>query len=589
MTLWESNKYFHQTSFQNGEFRDININNYLFKLLFPARVSTQSLLKVIMPVHHSVSVRRSALATVFLAGLSAFPQAQSRVPDRTILYLDPQEHTNLYPPAGGFYPNGGILSQITDRLTWQDPETLEIRPWLATDWSVNADSTIYTFHLRSGVTFSDGTPLDAQAVALNFQTYGKGNQALHFPVSEAISNFDHAEVTSPTTVIFHFTHPAPGFLQATSVLGSGIVSPTTLARPFDDLGTATGIIGSGPFVVSADIPGREVDLVARQNYRWGPKSGEGRATVDRIKILVVPEDSIRVGALLAGQADIIRQVEAYDEEQIRRAGYRLFAPSTRGVNTGLAFRPDNPLVADIRVRKALLHGTDRQEIVSVLYSRNYPVARSILSSQAAGYADFSQKLKYDPALAASLLDSAGWKMGEDGLRHRNGQTLRLGIHVSLPHPQNKTMLELIAQQWRRLGVQLDIMSGAAAGVLLDNLNPQRTPLTVSEVGRADPDVLKSEFFPRNRDSLLQKGGQSTKVRAFRDETLDTMLLDIASITDREERLRRVVAVQEYLIDNAYDIPLFEEPQVYAASPDLKGLRFEAVGRPVLRDLEFTAP
>ncbi len=542
-----------------------------------------------MPAYNALYVRPVLLAFFsMLTPLSLLP-AESYAHGRTVTYLDPQEHTNLYPPAGGFYPNGGILSQITDRLTWQDPQTLEIKPWLASSWSVNVDDTAYTFHLRPGLTFSDGSPLDAPAVALNFQTYGKGNSQLHFPVSEAISNFDYAEVVDPLTVTFHFTHPAPGFLQATSVLGSGIVSPATLRRPFDELGTATNIIGSGPFVVSADIPGKEVDLEARKDYRWGPQTSQGAALVDRIKILIVPEDSIRVGALLAGQADIIRQVEAYDEEQIRHAGYSLYAPSTRGVNTGIALRPDNPLVADIRVRKALLHGTDRQEIVSTLYSQSYPVARSVLSSQAAGFVDLSDRMKFDPVLAAGLLESAGWHMEPDGLRHKDGQILRLGVHISLPHPQNKTMLELLAEQWRRIGVDLNIMSGSAAGVLLDNLDPRRTPLTVSEVGRADPDVLKSEFFPKNRDALLQKGGQSTKVQGFQDEHLNTMLLGIASSTDPAERLGLVAEVQEYLIDQAYDIPILEEPQVYAASKQLKGLAFEAVGRPVLRDLELTGP
>nr|WP_246396247.1 TIGR04028 family ABC transporter substrate-binding protein [Gluconacetobacter tumulisoli] len=498
-----------------------------------------------------------------------------------MIYLDPQPHTNLYPPAAGFYPNGGILDQVADRLTWQNPRTLEIEPWLAQSWSSNADDTEFTFHLRPGVTFSDGSRLDAQAVALNYETYGKGNKALHFPVSEVINNFDHAEVLDPLTVRFHFTRPSPGFLQGTSVIGSGIVSPATLSHPFDELGVGTQIIGSGPFVIARDIPGKEVDLVARRDYAWPPASraGQTRAWLDGVKILVTPEDSIRVGALLAGQAALIRQVEAYDEEQVTLAGYRLYAPSTRGVNTEIAFRPDNPLVADIRVREALLHATDRREIADTLYSPNYPLARSVLSAQAAGFRDLSDRLSFDPQRAGQLLDESGWRVGPDGLRHKDGTTLTLGIHVSQPHPQNKTMLELIAQQWRKVGVQLNVMSGSAAGIILDNLDPLRTPVTVSEVGRADPDVMKSEFFPANRDTLLQKGGQSAKVRNFHDDTLDALLLEIASDTDPRDRLGRLGDLQEYIVKNAYTIPIFEEPQVYAGAPGVHGVSFEAVGRP----------
>ena len=100
------------------------------------------------------------------------------------------------------------------------------------------------------MTFSDGTPLDAAAVAKNFDTFGLGNKELKYPVSEVINNYDRSEVIDPLTVKFYFKKPSPGFLQGTSVIGSGLVSLATLGLPFDELGDATKIIGSGPFVVA---------------------------------------------------------------------------------------------------------------------------------------------------------------------------------------------------------------------------------------------------------------------------------------------------------------------------------------------------
>ncbi|MFL5203453.1 MAG: ABC transporter substrate-binding protein, partial [Microvirga sp.] len=169
-----------------------------------------------------------------------------------LVYLEQQPHTNLYPPAGGFYPNGGILNQITDKLTYQNPKTLEIEPWIAESWTVNADATEYTFKIRKGVTFSDGTPLDAAAVARNYDTFGRGNKELKLPISEVINNYDRSEVIDPQTVKFTFKKPSPGFLQGTSVIGSGLVSLKTLALPYEALGDATKIIGSGPFVVASE-------------------------------------------------------------------------------------------------------------------------------------------------------------------------------------------------------------------------------------------------------------------------------------------------------------------------------------------------
>lgn len=521
----------------------------------------------------------SGLAVVLGAAAAASP-ATAAVQGGTLIYLEQQAHTNLYPPSGGFYPNGGILNQITDKLTYQNPKTLEIEPWIAESWSSNPDKTEYTFKLRPGVTFSDGTPLDANAVAKNFDTYGLGNKALRLPVSEVINNYDHSEVIDPLTVKFYFKRSSPGFLQGTATIGSGLVSLSTLNRQYDELGDARHIIGSGPFVVSGETLGREVDLSVRQDYRWGPAklAQQGRANLDAIKVIVTPEDSVRIGALQAGQADFIRQIQAYDEKQTQDQGFTIYAAPTRGVNDSIAFRPDNPLVADIRVRQALLHATDSKQIVDTLFSANYPQAKSVIASSAAGFVDLSDKLTFDLAKANRLLDDAGWQKGSDGLRHKDGKKLLLTVYESLPQPQNKAVLQLVSQQWGKVGARLNILAGDAGSRVADNLDPQKTPASVVEVGRADPDVIKSQFYPTNRDGLLQQGGTSQNSK-FIDNSLNQLLLGIASEVDPAKRLQIAGEAQKYLLDQAYVIPFFEEPQVFAGAPYLKGVNFEAVGRP----------
>ena len=353
----------------------------------------------------------------------------------------------------------------------------------------------------------------------------------------------------PLTVKFYFNKPSPGFLQGTATIGSGLVSLSTLQRNFEELGDARHIIGSGPFVVQDEKPGRELTLVARKDYQWGPKNiaQQGPANLDGITYIVTPEDSVRIGALLAGQAGFIRQVQAYDEKQATDQGFKIYAAPTRGVNDSLSFRPDNPLVADLRVRQALLHATNARQVVETLFSANYPQATSVLASSAAGYVNLSDKLTFDQAKARQLLDDAGWKPAADGIRSKDGQRLALTVYESLPQPQN--------------------------------LDPQKTPLTVSEVGRADPDVVKSMFFPNNRDALLQKGGSSDKVQRFRDDKLNDLLTGISAAVEPQQRLQLTGDAQRYLIDNAYVIPIFEEPQVFAGAPWVKGVSFEAVGRP----------
>ncbi|NIE99271.1 TIGR04028 family ABC transporter substrate-binding protein [Pantoea sp. Acro-805] len=522
-----------------------------------------------------------ALSLALLTGIFSAHAADTPVKGGTLIYLEQQPHTNLYPPAGGFYPNGGILNQITDKLTWQNPKTLQVEPWIAESWSSNADKTEYTFKIRPGVTFSDGTPLDANAVAKNFDTYGLGNKAQRLPISEVINNYDHSEVIDPLTVKFYFKKPSPGFLQGTATIGSGLVSLSTLQRTFDQLGDARHIIGSGPFVVNDEKLGREVDLTARKDYQWGPKNiaQQGPANLDGIKFIVTPEDSVRIGALLAGQADFIRQVQAYDEKQAQQQNFPIYAAPTRGVNDSISFRPDNPLVSDLKVRQALLHATNAQQVVQTLFSPNYPQATSVIANSAAGYVNLADKLKYDPALSKQLLDEAGWKVGSDGIREKDGKKLALTIYESLPQPQNKEVLQLVAQQWHQVGVALAVKAGDAGSATLDNLDPLKTPLNVTEVGRADPDVIKSSFYPTNRNVLLQKGGSSDKVQNFRDDKLNALLVDISAEVDPAKRLALTGDAQRYLLDQAYVIPIFEEPQVFAGAPWLKGVSFEAVGRP----------
>ncbi|MGG6898379.1 MULTISPECIES: TIGR04028 family ABC transporter substrate-binding protein [Rhizobium] len=516
-----------------------------------------------------------------LASSVAFAADEGKpVQGGTLIYLEQQAHTNLYPPAGGFYPNGGILNQITDKLTYQNPKTLQIEPWIAESWTVNDKATEYTFKIRRGVTFSDGTPVDANAVAKNYDTFGLGNKELKQPASEVINNYDHSEVVDPHTVKFYFKKPSPGFLQGTSVIGSGLVSLKTLALSFDQLGDATKIIGSGPFVVESETLGKQLSLKVRSDYIWGPAKFEhqGRAYLDGIKYIITGEDSVRIGALLSGQADFIRQLQAYDEKQVSDQSFAIYAAPTRGVNDSVAFRPDNPLVADLKVRQALLHATDSKEIVDTLFSVNYPQAKSVISSAAAGYDDLSSKLTHDQALAERLLDEAGWKKGTGGVRQKDGKPLSLAVYESLPQPQNKAVLQLVAQQWAKIGVKLQVLAGTSGNLVTDNVDPAKTPLVVAEVGRADPDVIKSQFYPKNRDALLQKGGLNAKA-TFSDDKLNGLLEAIASETDRDKRLAAAKAAQDYLLDAAYVIPFFEEPQVFAGAAYVKGVAFEAVGRP----------
>ncbi len=498
----------------------------------------------------------------------------------TLVYLEHQAHTTLYPPSAGFYPNGGIVNNVFDRLVWQDPETLELKPWIATDWQVNADATAYTFDLRDDVTFSDGTPLDADVVAKNFDLFGLGDPARGLTVSEAINNYERSEVIDDDTVVFHFSAPSPGFLQATSTNNSGLLSAATLDFTLEQFapGNSAEVIGSGPFTITDEEIGSALTLTARDDYDWAPpdRDHQGRAHLDAVQIQVTPEDSVRVGALLSGQADYIRYVEAQDEAQVDAAGFDVYAPQTGGVNNHLSLRPRGEILSDIRVRQALIAGIDRQEVVDTIYSDRYPLATSILSSSAQGYLDTSDAFAYDPEQAAALLDEAGWTEGPGGIREKDGAPLTLVVNEAAPQPRSFEALTLISQQLKKIGVDLKILKADAGSAAEAVRDVEQVQVYHSMVARADLDVIKSQFFSQNRNALLNLDYDDGTIG---DPQLEELLQAVASESDPAQRVVESQEVQRYLADQAYVVPLFEEPQVYGASSRVHGVTYESVARP----------
>lgn len=499
----------------------------------------------------------------------------------TLTYLEPQTWITLYPPSGGFYPNGGVINQITDRLLYQNPETLELEPWIAEELpEVNDDATEYTFTLREGVTYSDGSPVDAENVVKNFDLYGTGDPDRALPVSEAINNYDRGEAVDERTVKFYFTAPSPGFGQAVSTINSGLLSSETLESTGEEFGpgNATEIIGSGPFVIDDEQIGSELSLETREDYDWAPPSHDhqGPAQIDGVNFVVAGEASVRVGTVVSEQADIARDIPAPDEEQFAADGLELVAASTNGVNNGLNLRFGNPLLEEIEVRQAIIAGIDRQTIVDTLFTDSYPLATGALAQTALGYVDTSEYYEFDQERANQLLDDAGWTPGSDGIREKDGQKLSLTFNEALPQPRSREVVTLIQEQLAEIGVGVEIFSGDQ--VAQDEAARSLDTIQVfhSMVGRADFDVLKSQWSAENRNALVNLNPDTDELY---DPELDALLDDIASVPTIEERQDASAAAQQHAAEHAYVLPLFEEPQVFGLHSRVNGFSTESIGRP----------
>ncbi|OFN18977.1 ABC transporter substrate-binding protein [Corynebacterium sp. HMSC055A01] len=526
-------------------------------------------------------------AALALAGCSAVERPDGE--DNVLTYLEPQFFRTLYPPAAGFYPNGGVVNQLTDRLLYQDPETLELSPWIATEMpKVNADATEYTFNIRTDVTYSDGSPLTAENVVANFDLFGRGDKSRTLTSSEQIANYDHGEVVDEDTVKFYFTQPSPGFLQATSAYNAGLLSDSTLALDNEGFGpgNAVNVIGSGPFVVESEEIGTDLKLKTREDYDWAPPAvkHQGRAEIDGVHYILAAEESVRTGAILSGQADIARQISAPQESLLKDRGVGIISRGTNSMNNQFAFRFDHPLLQDKRVREAIIHGVDREEILRVLFSESYPLATSTVAKTGLAYKDQSAAYGFDPEESKRLLDEAGWEPGPDGIRVKDGERLVLRTNTALPQPRSKEVMTMVQDQLGELGIGIQVNAGDQATQNADAKDVGKVQIYHSMVGRADYDVITSLYGINNRDAFLNQDAEGTPIDAHLQELLDAVL----DTPDKEGRIEATEEVQDYITEQAYALPLFEEPVVYAVRPGISGFSPESVARPWFYEVSIDA-
>jgi len=389
--------------------------------------------------------------------------------------------------------NDSIYSvrQLVDSLTDQDPETGELKPWLAESWEANDDATEYTFTLRSGVTFSDGTALDAEAVKANFDRVADLGVRGSLPKSY-LSGYKSTEVTGPLEFTVSFEAPTVQFLQGTSTHSLGILAPK-VAKLSDDERCAAPI-GSGPFTVESYAKDDTLVLAKRADYDWPSDLARhtGPAYLDTLEFRIVPESGVRTGSLQSGEVDAIGTISQQDEEPLKGAGAQLPSRPNPGIPIGLWFNQGKAPTNDLAVRKALSESINRDEVAGAVYTTNTPAATSVLSSTTPGYADQGDLITFDPDDAKATLDAAGWVAGADGIREKDGQRLSIDVVYFNNYAPSKPSLELIQQQAKLVGIELKLTEHPIADVT-SILQEGEFGATFSGLTRADPDILRTSF------------------------------------------------------------------------------------------------
>ena len=466
-----------------------------------------------------------------------------------------------------------VARQLADSLTDQDPETGEIGPWLAESWDVSDDLTRFTFHLRDGVTFSDGSPLTADDVRASFDAVA-GDLGATAPLAASyLAGYTKTEVPDEHTATVVFEEPNAQFLQATSTVSLAILSEETAGvDPAERL--QGDVVGSGPFVLDSYTQDQGAVITRREGYDWAPASSQhaGEAYLDTIEFTVVPESGVRAGGLASDQFDAVGDVLPQDVPQVEGSGGEVLTRANPGVPFVLQPNVTRAPLDDPDVRRALLVAVDRQELVDTVLSDAFKPATSVLASTTPGYTDQSDLLTADPDEAGRILDDAGWTKGPDDIRTKDGKPLQIEVTYTPVFTGSGAVLELAAQQLRAVGIDLKLRQLTAA----EQTTAQDSgdyDLYYYNVTRADADILRTQFSTAQRNLSLRE----------RDDAVDPLLDEQLGEADPAARDALVADAQHEILDQGLAIPLFELAQSIGVRGDVHGVTFDASSRLLFHD------
>ncbi len=486
------------------------------------------------------------------------------------------------PPWGTNYAESIIGNNITDKLTWQDPNTGEITPWLAESWSYNKELTEFTFRLRHDVTFSDGTPFNAAAVKANFDQYVHGDPKLGIVASGASLFNGYVGTSTPDefTAVIRFSKPNASFLQASSFTANaqpGFLSLSTLKKSADERTNPKNVIGTGPFVYESWQEQVKTVLVKRKDYNWSPPAlhHQGPAYLDKIVFNTIPEASVRTGSLKSGTIDATLDVGTTDEEPLKAGGFTIISRQVSGTAIRWDFNTSLFPTNDLAVRKAIQRGWNRESIEKTVLTKSYSIARSILADSVPGFVDYSgTALKYDPDEAKRLLDADGWIPGPDGVRVKNGQRLVVKLVGINNLVANKPAYESIQQDLRKIGIDVQLTVLPLADWAAEQ-SKAKTKWNVKAANRSrnDPGVLRLAYSPQADDgSYLPRNFPGYAEIVSTLDKLDSTL-------DPARRKAYAKEAQDLIVDKyALANPVYNPSQVIAQAPYVHGIVFDAQSR-----------
>ncbi len=397
----------------------------------------------------TISLRKTLLAASVCLG-ALMPLAPAVMAQEATIVLNTNEVGQpTYNPVKATNLNAAT-GLIYDRLVEQDANR-NYHPHLAESWEEAEDGMSWVFHLKQGVTFHNGEPFNAQTVADWIPMFkGTDNEYL-------VGGVDHVEVVDEYTAKFVMAHPDPNILYNLASTFMGVPEPKAYAAMGDDFGV-TEAIGTGPYRMESFTIGQETVLVRNDDYTWGSPlaANLGPAKIERLTFREIAEDSTAFLELKTGGVDMLLSVPTdFIPEVEKEADLKLVTIPGQEVAYMVINVTKEPFT-DIKVREAAALAINQKEILDNVYGGIGAVADSfIISALAESNVAPEYRISYNPDKANALLDEAGWAMGADGVRMKDGKALEVALWTQ-SDSSFRRLTEVVQAQLKAVGIKGDI-------------------------------------------------------------------------------------------------------------------------------------
>jgi peptide/nickel transport system substrate-binding protein len=525
------------------------------------------------PVFHTILVVL-IIASLALSGCSNTTKKTSNNKVATLIFTQEPESMNT------MYTNmyfSQILQQAWDVWAWQYDDQNKPYPVLVTELpstnngGISSDGKMITLHLRDDIIWSDGKPLTSADFKFTYEMYINPNNAVAttYPYSELAS----LETPDARTIVMKFNDPFAPWLS----FWKGIVPEHILKSVFDQEGTLDNAawnkaptVGAGPFVFSEWQSGSYLRFVRNAKY-WGPK-----AKLDEIFVRIVPDDASQVAALKAGDGDLGIFISYPDVPDLEAAGIKIVSVNS-GYSEGMYFNlgdKGHPALKDVKVRQALAYAIDRDKIAKDLLLGKTKPGATLWDNMP--YVDPSLKpYPFDQAKAKQLLDEAGWKMGADGVREKDGIKLNLRYGTTTRDVRQSAQA-IIQQMLAEVGIKVELLnydsdiffasyadSGPTYSGELDIYEWSDVPTAFP-----DPDIaywLCSEI-PSDQNP------QGLNAQFLCDTELDGLFQAQTSQVDYAQRVTTFHKITKLMYDQVYWLSLWLDPDIWAISSRLQSVK-----------------